>query len=187
MNQAKPRLLNPRRVVIFLSVLLGLMHVILLGWTIQRRSAAAQLDNDKLALQENLGQLQQINQDQLDALQAELDALQLEVAELENSLPLLGPPFAIYRRGLALAQQSQVELLEISLIASEPLDTVSGLIIRQEYNIETEGSLENCLEFINNLEQAGQDTVILELASIDPGDNRCSLDINTIGIPSGMD
>ena len=183
MNQPKSRLLTPRRIVIIISVILGLVHVILFGWTLQRRSASAQLHENRLALEDNLDQLQQINQDQLDALQAELEGIQAEITALEASFPELGAPFAIYRRGLDLAQGSQLALLEISLVGSDTLETASGMIVKKEYNIETQGSLENCLEFLDSLEQAGLDTVILEFASIIPAESQCSLEITTLGNP----
>ena len=68
MNHPKSRFLSARRIVIIISVILGLVHVILFGWTLQRRSASAELNESKLVLEENLDQLQRINQDQLDAL-----------------------------------------------------------------------------------------------------------------------
>ena len=187
MNQPKSSRVTPRRIVIVLCVILGLLHVILLGWTIQRRSASTQLEDDKLVLEENLDQLQQINQDQLDTLQAELDEVLEELTELEASFPELGTPFAIYRRGLDLTQESQVELQQISLVGSESLDTVSGLVLIKQYRIETLGTLENCLAFMNNLEQAGADTIILEFANIVSAERQCSLEISTLGYPSGLD
>ena len=185
MNQPRTGLIVPRRIVIILCVILGLLHVILLGWTLQRQSASAQITDDRLVLEENLDQLQQINQDQLDELQEELDLIQAEVTTLETSFPDLGTPFAIYRRGMDLAQSSQMELLEISLINSETLETVSGLVLKNQYTIDTQGSLENCLVFIDILEKAGMDTINLEFASIIPAENRCSLEISTLGYSSG--
>lgn len=184
MNQPRTSLTSPRRIVIVLCVILGLLHVILLGWTLQRQSASTQLSDDRLVLEDNLDQLQQINQDQLDELQEELDMIQAEVATLETSFPDLGIPFAIYRRGMDLAQSSQMELLEISLINSETLETVSGLVVKNQYKIETQGSLENCLVFIDNLEKAGLDTISLEFASLIPAESRCSLEISTLGFTS---
>jgi len=184
MNQPKPRFVTPRRIVIAICVILGLIHVILLGWTLQRRSASAQLAEARLVLEDNLDQLQQINQDQLDDLQAELEGIQAEITALEASFPELGAPFAIYRRGLDLAQGSQLALLEISLIASETLETASGLFVKKEYNIETQGSLENCLVFMDSLEKAGLDTVILKSVGIIPAESQCSLEISTLGYPS---
>jgi hypothetical protein len=184
MNQTNSRILTPRRIVIFFCVILGLLHVILLGWTLQRNQAASQLTEDILILQENLDQLQEINQDQLDDLQEELSAILADVSSLEASFPELGAPFALYRRGLGLAQDNQVELLEITLTGSESVDTMSGKILRNQFNIETSGSLVNCLSFLDALERAGQDTIILEFANFKPGQNQCSLEISTLGFPA---
>ncbi|HDD56322.1 MAG TPA: hypothetical protein ENG59_08780 [Chloroflexi bacterium] len=183
MNHPKSRFLSARRIVIIISVILGLVHVILFGWTLQRRSASAELNESKLVLEENLDQLQRINQDQLDALRGELEDIQAEITALEASFPELGAPFAIYRRVLDLTQDSQLALLEISLVSSETLETASGLILKKDYRIETQGSLENCLDFLDNLEQAGLDTVSLKFASIIPAESLCSLEISTLGYP----
>ena len=187
MNQPKTGLITLRRIIIILCVLLGLAHVILLGFALQRQSAAAQLIEDSQTLEDNLGQLQQINQSQLDDLQAELDLILDEIAILEASFPELGSSFAIYQQGYNIAQESQIELLEITLIGMDILDTISGQLVKKDYSIETRGSLENCLDFIDTLEQAGLDTISLNLVDITPGDNRCSLEISTLGYPTTAD
>lgn len=187
MNRSKSGLINVRRTIITICVLLGLAHVILLGFALQRRNASAQLIEDKQALEENLGQLQQINQSQLDNLQAELNIILDEIAILEASFPELGSSFAIYQRGYDIALGSQVEVEEISLAGSQILDTVTGQLLKKDYIIETRGSLENCLTFIDTLEEAGMDTISLNLADIIPEENRCTLEISTLGYPSLKD
>jgi hypothetical protein len=173
--------------VITICVLLGVAHVILLGWTLQRQSASAQVSDDRLILEENLGQLQQINQSQLDDLQAELDTILAEIDLLEASFPELGSSFAIYQQGYDLAEDSQLELEEISLVGSDILDTISGQLVKKDYTIQTRGSLENCLAFINMLEQAGLDTISIDQVYIIPGENACFLEISTLGYPSHTD
>lgn len=187
MNQAKTGVITPRRIIIILCVILGLLHVILLGWTAQRRIASKQLYEDKLLLDENLDQLQQINQEHLDDLQAELEGVLTEIAALKSSFPELDSSFAVYRQGYALAQDSQLELQEISLVSSDTLETVSGPLLKRQYNLETRGSLENCLDFIDKLEKAGLDTISLEFVSIIPDESRCSLELSTLGYPTGTD
>lgn len=187
MNKKQTRLLTPRRIVILLCVILGLAHLILMGWTIQRRIAGEVLLDNKAVLEENLDQFQRINQEQINALQVELDTIQAEVAELRASFPEVGAAFDLYRRGNDMATARQVELLEITLISSESLDTVSGPVLRKQYNIEASGSLENCLAFMDTLEQVGLDTVFMEFASISPAESQCSLEISTLGYPTGLD
>ena len=187
MNQSKSRPITLRRMVIFLCVILGLLHVILLGWTAQRKSASKQLTEDRVVLEENLDQLQQINQEQLDELRAELELVEGEISTLEASFPELGGSFAIYQQGYALALDSQLDLQEISLVGSETLDTVSGQLLRKQYILEVIGSLENCLGFIDNLEQAGLDTINMDFITINPVESQCSLEISTLGYPSGTD
>jgi hypothetical protein len=41
----------------------------------------------------------------------------------------------------------------------------------------------NCLSFLDSLERAGQDTIILEFADFKPGNEECSLEISTLGFP----
>ncbi|MFN2280522.1 MAG: hypothetical protein ACK2TZ_01580 [Anaerolineales bacterium] len=187
MNQKQSPWVTPRRIVILLCVVLGLVHAILLGWTIQRRSAAQVLGDDRLILEENLAQLQQISQEQIDDLQADLDEIQGEVAALEASFPTLGASYDLFRHGNDLAIASQVELLEISLINAGSLESISGVVLRKQYTVEALGSLENCLDFMDALEQVGLDKVILESATISPGENECSLEISTIGFPSELE
>jgi len=187
MNQPKSRPITLRRMVIFLCVLLGLLHVILLGWAVQRRTASKQITGDRVVLEDNLDQLQQINQEQLDELQAELEEVQGEISALEAAFPDLGASFAIYQQGYALALDSQLDLQEISLASAEILDTVSGQLLKKQYNLEVSGSLENCLDYIDKLEQAGLDTINLDFISIYPAENRCSLEVSTLGYPTGTD
>lgn len=184
MNQKQTPWITLRRIVILLCVILGLVHVILLGWAVQRRTAAEVLLDDKLVLEENLGQLQQISQEQIEALQANLDELQAEVSALEASFPTLGTPFDLFRHGYDLAEANQVELIEISLINSGSLEIVSGMIIRKQFNIDGLGSLEDCLDFMDALES---DNVYLESASINPEEYQCSLEISTLGFPAELD
>jgi hypothetical protein len=187
MNQPRTGLISLRRIVITICVLLGLAHVILLGWTLQRQSASTQLNEDRLILEENLGQLQQINQSQLDDLQADLDAILADIAVLEASFPELDSSYAIYEQGYDLAQNNQLTLEEINLLGSDIVDTISGQLVKKDYTLETRGSLENCLSFIDSLEQAGLDTISLDQVYIIPGENYCYLEISTLGYPSQTD
>lgn|GEM_PF-1344858 len=183
MNQKNDRLLTPRRVAIALSVILGVVHVILLGWTLQRRSATAELAADQIVLEENLSQLEEINQDQLDALQVELARVEGEVIQLEDSFPDLGTAFAIYRRGLDIAQSSSVELLSIGLLSSDIQETTSGDVMIKQFNLEVGGTITQCLNFVQALEDAGAGSLAVEGVTINPEDVQCSLEISTFGFP----
>jgi len=183
MNQKKNRLLTPRRIAIVLSVILGVGHVILLGWTLQRRSATAELVTSKTALEENLNQLEKINQAQLDALQEELTSVEDQIIQLEDSFPELGPAFAVYRRGLDIAQSSSVELLSIGLLSSNIQETVSGSVLTKGYSLEARGTTTQCLTFIQTLENAGAGSLAVEGVTITPEGAQCSLEISTFGTP----
>lgn len=187
MTEKRSLILVFLRVIIIFCVILGSLHLIMLGFTYQRKTAASQLQADQAILMENLGQLQEINQEQLDQANQELKSIQDENAVLEESFPEIGAPFAIYRRVEDLANQSSVHLDSVSIISSEYLDTVSGEVIRKQYGIEVNGSLEACLDFISALEDAGRDTVILDFMSIQPEENLCSIEVNTLGYTEAID
>jgi len=186
MNQKQTRTLSPLRIGIFGSVILAVLHLILLGYIYQRRSATSQLIADRMALEENYSALQGINQEQIKTLQSELNTIQAEVVELEASFPELGAPFAIYRRGIDLSQKSQVNLQNISYLGRDFQEILSGPIIAERYSIRLNGSLTACITFIKNIEEAGMDTVSLESVSIWPAEELCSLDIITIGLPTAL-
>jgi Tfp pilus assembly protein PilO len=182
-NQKKNRLLTPRRIAIALSVILGVVHVILLGWTLQRRSAIAELAAGQTALEENLNQMEEINQEELDTLQNELASIENEVLQLNNSFPELGSTFAIYRRGLNIAQSSSVELLSISLLNSDVQETVSGNVLTKQYSLEASGAPTQCLTFVQALEDAGAGSLAVEGVTIAQEDAQCSIEISTFGYP----
>ena len=172
-----------QRIIIIGCVVLGMAHIILLGFTYQRQRAIQQLDADRAILEDNLEQLRDINQEELDTAQAELDALRAENALLQQSFPELGAPFAIYHRIKDLADQNSIQLISTDLTGMETLDTVSGVVVRKQYNIVTGGSLDSCLGLIQSIEAAGLDTVSLETIDILPEDNLCSMTVNTLGYP----
>ena len=172
------------RVGLILSLLAAVVNLIFLGSALLRRNAGNQLEADQIALQENFTQLETVNKEQLDALQADLELIQAEVIELESSFPELGAPFNLFNRGLELAQVSQLELLSISSVNTEIKETGSGLLILEEYDLELVGDLDSCLAFIERVEADGLDSVVMQYAGIIPVDGTCSLGIKTMGYPT---
>jgi hypothetical protein len=170
-----------QRVIIACCLILGVLHIILLGFTYQRRNASSRLDADRSVLEENLNQLREINQEELDAAQSELDSLKAENAILEESFPVLGAPFAIYHRIKDLADQNEIGLEGVNLLGTENIDTVSGQVLRKQYSIEASGSISACLNLIQSIEEAGLDTVTMESINLQPEDNICSFIVNTLG------
>jgi Tfp pilus assembly protein PilO len=187
MNEKRSRTITPRRIAIALSIILALIHVILLGWTLQRRSAIEQLEEDKVTLEENFSQLEEINQEQLDALQEELALLEEEIVQLQDSFPELDAPFALYRRGLDIAQSSNLNLQSIGLLSVSIQETISGDILIKQYSVETSGTTSQCLTFIDALEQAGAGSVAMDGFSMTPPESACSVDLSTIGIPTAAE
>ena len=183
MNKKPKRIFSPIRTAILGSVILALLHIILLGGTYQRRTAAEKIQSDRATLDQNYAALKQISGEQLSALQSELELIQAEVANLQSSFPELGAPFAIYHRGMDLSQSSGVDLDGISHLGSELQETDTGNIQTDNYSIELTGLLESCLTFIQKLESSGMNTVTMEYVSIWPEEKLCSLEIKTVGYP----
>ncbi len=174
------------RVGLILSLIAAVVNLIFLGSVYLRQKATKQLEIDRLALEENFSELEKVNQDQLDALRADLDSIQAEVLELEASFPELGAPFDVFNRGLELAEASQLNLLSISSTNSELQETASGVLLFEEYDIELIGTLINCLTFIEKIEAAGLDSVVMQYAGILPVEGICSLEVKTMGYPSPL-
>ncbi len=186
MNKKNTKL-SGMRVGIIASLIVAMLNLILLGGSYLRRTATEQLKADQAVLEENYQQLEKVNQDQLDDLQMDLDNIRAEVAELKASFPELGVPFDIFRRGLDLARASQLELLSISLTNSDLQETASGVILFNEYTLEMSGSLDSCLNFIEKVEGAGLDSVVMQFAAIFPEDEHCTFEITTRGYPSSLE
>ncbi len=174
------------RVGLILSLVAAVVNLIFIGSVSLRQNATKQLEIDRLVLEENFSELEKVNRDQLDTLQADLDNIQAEVVELEASFPELGAPFDVFNRGLELGESSQLDLISISSTNSELQETVSGVLIFEEYDIELIGTLVNCLTYIEKIEAAGLESVVMQSASILPEEGICSLEVMTMGYPSAL-
>lgn len=174
------------RVGLILSLIVAAVNLILLGSGSLRQKAIKQLETDRLTLEENFSELEKVNRDQLDALQADLNDIQAEVVELEASFPELGAPFDVFNRGYELAEASQLDLISISSTNSELQETVSGELIFEEYDIELIGTLVKCLTYIEKIEAAGLDSVVMQSASVVPEEGICSLEVMTMGYPTTL-
>jgi hypothetical protein len=174
------------QVGLILSLITAMVNLIFLGSVSLRQKATKQLETDRQALEENFSELEKVNRDQLDVLQEDLDSIQAEVVELETSFPELGAPFDVFNRGLELAEANQLNLLSISSANLELQETASGVLIFEEYDIELIGTLVNCLTYIEKIEAAGLDSVVMQSASILPEEGICSLEVMTMGYPSAF-
>jgi hypothetical protein len=172
------------RIGIIASVIAAMLNVILLGTTFQRRSASEQIEADSQVVEENYTELVKVNLDQLDDLQNELNLINAEISDLEASFPELGSSFALFQRAVGLSTKSNVDLRSISRIGTDLQETTSGTILFDDYGIELRGTLVDCFQFIEEIETAGMDTVVMQYASFWPEESLCSLEIKTIGIPA---
>jgi len=185
-NESK-KIFSPLRFAILGSVILGLLHIILLGGIYQWNNAVQKFQSEQDALTQNLNTLQNINDEQISALRFELSLIQSEVDELQKSFPDIGAAFAIFHRGLDLSESSGITLDSIIHQGSELQEMVSGNFQADFYSIELTGNLETCLAFIEKLEKAGLDTVTMELANIWPEEKICSLEIKTVSYPTNQE
>ena len=181
MKRTTTRRISFLRIAIAASVLFGVVNIILVGAAYQRRSASQELVAERNALEENINSLKKINQAELDELQVELDLIQAEVADLEDSFPELGAPFAIYRRARDLALDSQVNLQGLARQSTDYHETYSGLVVEKQYSIDLTGAMDDCITFIGLLEEAGRDTLTMKSVYLTPQDNICSIDVSLIG------
>ena len=181
MNRAIARRLSFLRIAIAASVILGVINIIMVGATYQRRSASLELGDERSALEENIASLKKINQDELDELQAELELIRSDVADLEASFPELGAPFAIYRRARDLALESQVNLQSIAIQSTDFHETNAGIVVEKQYSVDLTGTMEDCITFIGLLEEAGRDTLTMKSVYLGSQDSSCSIDVSLIG------
>ena len=184
MKKSNTRRLSIMRIAITASVVLGIINIILVGAAYQRQSASQELAAENNALIENINSIKEINQDELDSLQDELDLIRSEVAELEASFPELGAPFAIYKRAPALAEESKVDLLSIAILSTDIFDTYEGSVEEKQYSLDLAGTMEDCISFISELEQAGRDTISMKSVYLLPLENSCSIEVSLRGIPA---
>ena len=181
MKNKNPKL-SALRIGIITSLVLAVIHLILIGAAYQRQTAAAQLDQDRLTLEENLQALEAVNQDQIDELEAELEEIKTEIIELEAGFPELGAPFALFNQAEILTEKSQVDLRSVTRIRKEFEDAVAGSYHGIEYSLEVEGSLQDCINFIEQLETVGLDSIHIQYASLWPEDQLCVFEVRTLGI-----
>ncbi|MFO8035617.1 MAG: hypothetical protein R6U57_03200 [Anaerolineales bacterium] len=181
MKKMLKSLTTPTRIAIFGSLIFVTLHIILLGAIYQRRSATETLQENRRTLAENLSALEQINKRKLSTLQSELESAQEEAERLRNAFPELGAPFAIYPQGKVLATRSKVELVSIALLSEDIKDSPSGPIQMKQYFLELEGNFSNCIDFLDQLEKAGLQTVSIQNISIYPEEKSCEFEVQTLG------
>lgn len=173
---------TPTRVAIAGSLIVAVINLVFLGATFQRRNAVATLRENIASLEENIQVLQEVDQERVQTLQEELDAAKEDLEQLRNAFPELGAPFAMYDQGMTIATQNQLTLNNIALQSEEKIESPTGPLQAKTFSLNLEGTLGQCIRFIRDVEQAGQQTLVIENISISPGNNSCSLDIRAFGL-----
>jgi len=177
------RILNtlstPMRVAIFGSLIVAVILILFLGASYQRQRARTSLQENMGAMRENLDTLREVDRQRMQSLQEELEEAREDVAALRESFPQVGAPFAIYRQSYQFASQNDLDLISISLSGRDNLSTPTGSLLARNYTLTLEGPVGACVLFLNNLEQAGQGTLIIDNINITPPEETCVLDVQT--------
>jgi hypothetical protein len=168
---------NPARFALGLSLVLGLVNAAVLGVALVSRQSAAKLAVEVTGLQDSLNQLQQVERDGLQGLEAQAEQSEARLAGLVASFPALGEPFDLYRRGFALALESGVEIRGIETGDSTVQETPVGLLSTTTYRVSAAGDFPACIDLLGRLERAGLQTLALVELFIGPGDRACDFQV----------
>ena len=168
---------KPGRLVLALAVALAGMDTALAAAALQSVSSARRLAVEVVTLQDSLEQLQRVEQEGLQGLEAQALAEETRLAELRVGFPSLGEPFDLFRRGFTLASLNQVELESIERGSSTVLETPVGLLATTSYSVRASSGLAECLRFVRDLELAGLTTLAVDHLSLAPADLRCDFEV----------
>jgi hypothetical protein len=168
---------KPGRLVLALAVLLACMDSLLAATALQNRANAVRLAVEVRALQDSLDQLQRVEQEGLQGLEARALSEESRLAGLRAGFPTLGEPFDLFRRGFVLAGLNQVQLESIERGSSTVLETPVGLLASTAYSVRAVGALQPCLGFIRSLETAGLTTLAVDGLNLAPADLRCDFQV----------
>jgi hypothetical protein len=168
---------NPARFALGLSLVLGLVNAAVLGVALVSRQSAVKLAVEVTGLQDSLNQLQQVERDGLQGLEAQAEQSEARLAGLVASFPALGEPFDLYRRGFALALESGVEIRGIETGDSTVQETPVGLLSTTTYRVSAAGDFPACIDLLGRLERAGLQTLALVELFIGPGDRACDFQV----------
>jgi hypothetical protein len=130
---------KPGRLLLALAILLAGVDSLLAATALQRLSTARRLAVEVVTLQDSLQQLQRVEQEGLQGLEAQALAEEARLAELRAGFPSLGEPFDLFRRGFTLASLNQVELESIERGSSNVLETPVGLLTTTSYSLHAAG------------------------------------------------
>ena len=175
------RILNalstPMRVAIVGSLVVAVILLLFLGAAYQRERAQQTLQENVESMRENLATLREVDRQKMQSLQEDLGDAKEEVAALRESFPEVGAPFAIYRQSYKFASRNRLALQSISLADTDILSTPTGSLRARNYSLSLEGSVGACILFLDDLEQAGQGTLIIDNINITPPEETCVLDV----------
>lgn len=168
---------KPGRLALALAVLLAGIDSMLAATALQNRSNAVRLAVEVRALQDSLEQLQRVEREGLQGLEARALSEENLLAELRAGFPALGEPFDLFRRGFVLASLNQLQLESIERGSSTVLETPVGLLASTTYSLRAVGELQPCLGFIRSLETAGLTTLAVDGLNLAPADLRCDFEV----------
>ena len=168
---------NPGRAALGLAIVLGLINAALVFAGFRNGSAANRLEVEVVALEDNLAQLRQVEQDGLKGLEEQVLAVEDELAILKKSFPEFGEPFDIYRQGFALAEENLIEIGLMETGSTTMTETPIGVLEITTYRVDGTGQHLNCIGLLGSLEHAGLATLVLNEINIGIEDQECDFEV----------
>jgi hypothetical protein len=171
----------PRLMAVYLSLALIAVHVILLLGGYLRQSAAARTAEQLQQLQDNMQELNAGEQAELARLEASRDQVRQQVEDLQAKVPDPSQPFPVYARTLDLVDEDIANLIQIERMESDNIQSPAGPVLSESHRLTIALDLNECLQLLGDLEQAGGAGLNLDDININAGEPTCAATINTIG------
>jgi hypothetical protein len=172
--------LSPWRMALLLCAALVSLHLILLIGASLRSQTAERVQLQIQDARSNLSNLEVIELQEIDSLQAELSGMQTKLAELEQGAPAPGSSYAVYRRSFDHAVGLQAELVSISLTGTELQATVAGQVEADIYRLQLVADRATCLTLIGRLETEAGPTLAVDDLAVDAVNDSCAFTLAVV-------
>lgn len=173
--------ITPQRIVLYTILIFASLLGLMTGIIIQRRTTSEILLEDQKTLLENLATRENIEQEQLTVLEEELTSLQDQISDYQDRLELLETSYPVFSQVKVLSTIHDVEIIAVLREGTNTQETPDKTLEIQNYNLEFEGSLQNCLNFLSGLEEDSRSLITLNQATFIPAENSCNFQLQTAG------
>lgn len=174
--------ITPQRIVLYTILILAALLGMMTGIILQRRNTSEILLEDQQTLLENLSTRENIDQEQLTALNEELSSIQGQISDYQGRLDLLETSYPVFSQAKVLSTIHDVEIVVVLREGTSTQETPGKTLEIQNFNLEFLGSLQNCLNFLSGLEEDSRASIYLSQATLNPLENSCNLQIQTVGV-----